>query len=101
MPQFTLLCCVYNSVMSTTKDKSWGTRKDDIHIELDLNVCIAAGPCAVAAAKTFRIRDEDGKAIVVDPDGDDYDLILEAAMSCPVRAITLKDKDGNILYPKD
>lgn len=87
------------SKVVTTKDSSAATREDGAKIEVDLNACIAAGPCAVVAEKTFGIRDQDGKAIIVDPDGDSLETVIDAAKACPVKAIIIKDKTGKQLYP--
>lgn len=85
--------------VTTTDQKSEGVRKDGATVTVDLNLCIAAGPCAVVAAKTFQIRDSDGKALVLDPDGDDVETVIAAAKSCPVAAIIIKDKTGKQLFP--
>lgn len=83
----------------TTEDFSKGVRKDGVTVTVDLNKCIAAGPCAIAAPLTFLIRDTDGKAIIGDPDGEELEKVLEAARCCPILAIFIKDKDGKQLFP--
>jgi len=83
----------------TTEEKSEATRKDGYTITVDLNQCIAAGPCSISAPLTFLLRDTDGKAIIIDPDGDDFESIREAARSCPVLAIAIRDKNGKQLFP--
>jgi ferredoxin len=45
----------------------------------------------------FELDSED-KAVVIDPDGDDRDTVLDAAGNCPVTAIFVKGEDGD-LYP--
>jgi ferredoxin len=35
---------------------------------------------------------------VIDPDGDDVDVILDAAANCPVTAISIRGEEGD-LYP--
>ena len=85
--------------VTNTDDKSIGVRKDGTTIEVDLNLCIAAGPCGVVSQNVFLIRDSDGKAIVGDPDGDTMENIISAAKSCPIKAIILKDKTGKQIYP--
>lgn len=85
--------------VKTTAKFSKGTRADGTEITVDLPACIAAGTCAAIAQKTFVLRDEDAKAIVVDPDGDNYQDILDAAKSCPVKAIILKNKTGKQIFP--
>lgn len=88
-----------NPSVKTDNDFSTGTRKDGTEITIDLNKCISAGPCAIAAPLVFLIRPEDGKAIIGDPDGDNMDMIMEAARSCPILAISIKKQTGQQIYP--
>lgn len=83
----------------TTEDKSEGVRKDGYTVTVDLNKCIAAGPCAIAAPGVFNIRESDGKALVDDPDGESLEKVLEAARCCPILAIIIKDKTGKQIFP--
>jgi len=85
--------------VTTTEDKSEATRKDGNTITVDLNQCIAAGPCSIVAPLTFLLRDTDGKAIIIDPDAEDLEIVKEAARSCPVLAIMIRDKDGKQIFP--
>ncbi|HCX25336.1 MAG: hypothetical protein UX08_C0009G0011 [Candidatus Collierbacteria bacterium GW2011_GWB1_45_35] len=87
------------SKVTTTESKSEAVRKDGHTITVDLDKCISAGPCSIAAPLTFLLRDSDGKAIISDPDGDTLDAVMEAARSCPVLAIIIKDKTGKQLFP--
>ncbi len=83
----------------TTEQSSSGKRADGMTVTVDLNKCIGAGPCAIEAGNVFVIRDEDGKAIIGDPDGDSPAAILSAAKSCPVKAILIKDTKGKQQFP--
>ena len=74
------------------------TRKDGVTIKIDREACIGAASCSVIAGLTFGL-DTEQKAVVIDPDGNDYDTILQAAQSCPTDAITIIDKDGNTVWP--
>jgi ferredoxin len=61
--------------------------------------CIASGSCLGVAAGYF-VRGEDGKtrpmAAEIAPD----QVVLDAAASCPVEAITLRDRDtGEFIDP--
>lgn len=87
------------SNITTTEDLSTGVREDGFVVEVDLNKCISVGPCAIAAPGVFEIRPEDGKAIIKNPNGEDLDTILEAARSCPILAISIKNKLGKQVYP--
>ncbi|MEK7213282.1 MAG: ferredoxin [Patescibacteria group bacterium] len=51
--------------------------------------CIGCGTCPAIAGKTFKMED-DGKAVVFNPAGDDEATIKMAADSCPVQAISLE-----------
>ncbi len=55
-------------------------------IRIDRLRCIGSGNCGFWAPATFDL-DEDGVAVVVNPDGDDDQRILNAARGCPTRAI--------------
>jgi len=63
-------------------------------IVIDRELCIGAASCVAIAPGVFAL-DQENKAYVVDPEGADHETILNAAMSCPTKAITLYDKDGN------
>ena len=67
-------------------------------IKVDRDLCIGAGTCVVVAPRTFDLDDE-LKAVVTDPKGDDEDTIIEAAKVCPVFAIILKDETDEQIYP--
>lgn len=67
-------------------------------IKVDRDLCIGAGTCVVVAPKTFDLDDE-LKAVVTYPKGDDEDTIIEAAKVCPVFAIILKDETDEQIYP--
>lgn len=88
-----------NPNVKTDQDFSTGTRKEGTVIEVDLNKCISAGPCAVSAPLTFLIRPEDGKAIIGNPDAETMEMIMEAARSCPILAISIKKQTGQQLFP--
>lgn len=85
--------------INTTESKSEAVRKDGYTVTVDLNKCIAAGPCAIAAPGVFEIRSEDGKAIIHNPDGESLEKVLEAARCCPILAIMIKDKKGKQIFP--
>ena len=71
-------------------------------IVIERDICIGAGPCAVLADKTFTIVN--GKAelvsldVIANPKNTDQEIIDEA-MSCPVYAIKIYDKQGKLIYP--
>jgi ferredoxin len=68
-----------------------------IRIEVDRGLCIGSGDCVDTAPSVFELDSED-KARVIDPDGDDTQIVLDAAMNCPVTAIFVEG-EGGPLYP--
>lgn len=68
-----------------------------IRIEVDRDLCIGSGDCVDTAPAVFAL-DDDGKAIVLDPDGAGTDDVVEAARNCPVTAIFVIGEEGE-LYP--
>ena len=79
------------------------TQKSRYIIEYDISKCIGAASCAVIAANTFFMNEENKAEILKDTeDFDDDDIIMEAAQSCPVFAIKIIDKEsGEVLFPVD
>ncbi len=68
-------------------------------VEVDKNACIGAAPCVGVAPNSFELNDE-AKAVILDTIGqDDMDTILNAARSCPVSAITVKNEKGEVVFP--
>ena len=68
-------------------------------VEVDHSVCIGAAPCSAMAPNTFGI-DANGKAVILaTADGDDIDTIMNAARSCPVAAIRIKNAAGEVVFP--
>ena len=57
-------------------------------IRIDRERCMGSGNCGFWAPATFDL-DDDGIAVVVNPDGDDEAKILHAARSCPTSAIEI------------
>ena len=68
-----------------------------ILIRVDRGLCIGSGDCVDSAPGVFELDSEE-KAVVIDPDGEDLDRVLEAAGNCPVTAIFVRGEDGD-LYP--
>jgi len=69
-------------------------------IEIDRNTCIGDQLCCSEAPNTFDVDDE-GIAVVTNPEGDDGENILAAAKSCPVDCITLYDAEtGKKVWPE-
>ena len=68
-----------------------------IRIEIDRGLCIGSGDCVDSAPAVFELDAED-KAVVIDPDGEPTEVVIEAATNCPVTAIFVYGEDGE-LYP--
>jgi ferredoxin len=68
-----------------------------IRVEVDRDLCIGSGDCVATEPDVFQLDDE-GKAVVIDPDAAAADDIVEAARNCPVTAIFVIGEDGDI-YP--
>ncbi|MEU0073998.1 ferredoxin [Streptomyces sp. NPDC006332] len=63
-----------------------------MHIDIDRDVCIGAGQCALAAPGVFT-QDEDGLSTLLPgrEDGAGDPMVREAARACPVTAITVSE----------
>ncbi|GAA4081214.1 ferredoxin [Streptomyces shaanxiensis] len=64
-----------------------------MHIDIDHDLCIGAGQCALAAPSVFT-QDDDGFSALVPgrEDGAGDPMVREAARACPVSAITVSDE---------
>lgn len=64
-----------------------------IDIEIDTDVCIGAGQCALTAPEVFT-QDDDGYSALLpgQEDGGGSPLVREAARACPVSAITVSER---------
>lgn len=69
-------------------------------LEVDKGVCIGAAPCTAMAPNTFALNDDGKAGILASVDQDDQETILNAARSCPVAAIIIKDASGKVIFPE-
>jgi len=53
----------------------------------------------VAIAPTVFKLDDENKAVVLDPSSVNDQTLLEAAESCPEKAIIIEDDEGHQVYP--
>ena len=67
-------------------------------VRVDRELCIGVSNCVAFAPTVFKL-DEENKAIVLDPASVADDTLLEAAESCPEKAIIVEDDEGYQLYP--
>lgn len=67
-----------------------------LRIEIDREQCMGSGNCSFWAPGTFDLDDE-GIAIVKDPEGDPEDKIVLAGQGCPTQAIAIWRDDERIV----
>ena len=68
-------------------------------ITIDRSVCTGYAECVGLAPEVFQLGD-DNVSMVVDPEGTDDEVILDAARACPVDAITLVDEFEEQVWPQ-
>jgi ferredoxin len=66
-----------------------------LEISINRETCMGSGNCMYWAEAVFDLDDE-GLAVVVDPEGDTEERILLAAQGCPTGSIAVT-KDGKRL----
>jgi ferredoxin len=59
-----------------------------LEIKIDRELCMGSGNCSFWAPAVFDLDDE-GIAVVLDPNGAPDDKIVLAAQGCPTQAITV------------
>jgi ferredoxin len=70
-----------------------------LSITVNKTRCIGSGECVETAPAVFQLG-ADGKSEVVNPTGAGDSIIVLAARSCPVKAITVVDEDAGVqLFP--
>lgn len=72
-------------------------------IIVEPSLCLAFGSCEVLAPKVFVIekdRQFNPKAVVISETAEDFETILDAAKTCPTKAIIIIDRyTGNHIFP--
>ena len=70
-----------------------------LRIRVDHATCVGNAMCEAIAPKVFQLNDN-RQSEAVDPAGDTFEKIMEAAESCPVSAILVEDAEtGEQLFP--
>jgi len=77
---------------------AYGKRDDGLEVIVDQELCIGAASCLAVARSAFDLDDKQ-KAYLTDINSVDKDTIIQAAASCPVDAIIIKDDKGEQIYP--
>ncbi|MFF7868096.1 ferredoxin [Streptomyces qaidamensis] len=65
-----------------------------MHIDIDKDICIGAGQCALTAPDVFTQDDDGYSALLPGGEGGGSPLLREAARACPVSAITVSGTVG-------
>lgn len=62
-------------------------------IEIDVDKCVGAGVCVLAAPEVFDQNDEDGVVVVLDeaPSAPQLPKVLDAAARCPAAVIRVNE----------
>lgn len=62
-----------------------------LRVEVQPEICVGAGQCALVASAVFDQRDEDGVVVLLhsEPPAGEHDSVREAAGLCPSGAIRL------------
>jgi ferredoxin len=68
-------------------------------MRIDQSLCIGAATCIAIAPKAWALDDE-AKAIILDTADEETDeILMEAAVGCPVMAIIMTDENGKQVFP--
>jgi ferredoxin len=65
-----------------------------VKFDIDLDKCVGAGVCAIAAPEVFDQNDDDGIIVVLDPhpSPDQEAAVRDAAVRCPAAVIKLTEQ---------
>jgi ferredoxin len=67
-----------------------------LDIRIDRDSCMGSGNCAFWAPGVFDL-DDDGIAVVLDPNAASDEKIVLAAQGCPTQAIAVFDGDNKLV----
>lgn len=85
------------------QNKNLGLFVSRYQIIVEPSLCLAFGSCEVLAPKVFVVEKErqfNPKAIVISETAEDFETILDAAKTCPTKAIIIIDRyTGNRVFP--
>lgn len=85
---------------ATDPDPQVTRRVGDLTVTIDRLLCVGFGDCIDEAPEAFEFDDE-GIAVLTDPDRVERERLLKACEICPVDAITVTDETGRQIVPDD
>jgi DnaJ-class molecular chaperone len=92
-----------NSEGESSIRKTFGKTKGRYQISIEPSLCMAFGSCETLAPNVFEVDKNkmlNPKATVKSETGNDFESILNAAETCPTKAIILRDRyTGRQIYP--
>lgn len=92
-----------NTVYNPSEKTNSPLLQSQYRIIVEPSLCLAFGSCEVLAPKVFVVeknRQINPKAIVISETAEDFDTIMDAAKTCPTKAIIIIDRyTGNCVYP--
>ncbi len=92
-----------DKINDTLEVNSIENPKNQFQIIVEPTLCLAFGSCEVLAPKVFVVEKDkriNPKAIVISETGEDFETILDAAKTCPTKAIIIIDRfSGERIYP--
>ncbi|GGP42631.1 ferredoxin [Saccharothrix coeruleofusca] len=68
-------------------------------VEVDGGTCIGSGMCAASAPDHFRL--DGATAVPVNATVEPAQAVVDAADSCPMEAILVRDQDGAVVAPTE
>jgi ferredoxin len=68
-------------------------------IVVDRDMCIGAASCVAVSGETYEL-DNENKVVVTHADTVDDATLIMSAESCPTKAISLFNKEGQQVFPK-
>jgi len=88
---------------TTTIRRTITIEKSRFKIIVEPSLCMAFGSCEILAPNVFHVETNkiiNPKAVVVSETGDNFESILNAAQTCPTKAIIIIDRyTGNQIFP--
>ena len=88
---------------TTTIRRTITIEKARFKIIVEPSLCMAFGSCEILAPNVFHVETNkiiNPKAVVVSETGDNFESILNAAQTCPTKAIIIIDRyTGNQIFP--